>query len=119
PGTFVDGLVVEGLSNTDAARLAHYEGTGYSRRATTVRLANGRCVAAWVFRPRPSLRSDGAPWCFEDWVRDEKARFLATLRLWQADTTPSPASRRPAATRRSPESPAPSAASTKPDRTAG
>ena len=118
-GSGVEGVVAEGLSPADAARLAQYEGPDYSRRAMTVRLAGGRAVAALVFRPRPSLRTDGTPWRFDDWCRDEKARFLAALRAEFADATRSPVSRRPAARDRSPGSPAPSAASTRPGRTRG
>lgn len=66
-GEAVSGVVVEGLGEGDARRLDAFEGCDYTRCEMPVRLARGKCVAAGVCMPRPSVAASSLPWSPEVW----------------------------------------------------
>ncbi|MCU0837668.1 MAG: gamma-glutamylcyclotransferase [Rhodospirillales bacterium] len=78
-GAQTAGVLVSGLTATDARRLAAYEGEGYRSCRCTVRRSDGARVAAWLFVPRCRRMATTAPWSLADWQRTHKAAFLAHL----------------------------------------
>ncbi|SEO88894.1 nudix-type nucleoside diphosphatase, YffH/AdpP family [Salinihabitans flavidus] len=68
PGARAEGLVVEGLSENDRARLDFYEGGfAYALRPVTVHGEDGPQVAE-VYFPDTEERPRGADWSFEEWA---------------------------------------------------
>lgn len=68
PGTSTDGVLVEGLSSEDVARLNFYEGGfDYALRNVTVDTAEGRKPTE-VYFPEPGKWQAGAPWILEEWI---------------------------------------------------
>lgn len=69
-GASAQGVLVEGLSETDVARLRFYEGGfEYDLAQVTVQTIS-RSVKAQVFFPQAGKWSAGAPWILSDWARD-------------------------------------------------
>lgn len=68
PEAQAEGLVIEGLSETDLSRLDFYElGFGYARETAEIMLEDGSRVRAALYRPDgPSLAPDGA-WDLAVW----------------------------------------------------
>ena len=68
PGQVAQGIVVDGLTDHDLARLNHYEGGfDYALRPCTVETEMGR-VNAEYYVPDPTTLAPGAPWSLEDWA---------------------------------------------------
>jgi ADP-ribose pyrophosphatase len=72
PGAQADGVLVQGLSAEDVARLDFYEG-GFSYDTEDRVLACG--TVARVYVAQPGLWQTGAPWSLSDW----QARFGAVV----------------------------------------
>lgn len=71
PGASAAGLVIDGLSDTDMARLDFYEsGFEYDLSPVPVVSAAGETTQALVFFPDAALWSPGAYWSLADWERD-------------------------------------------------
>ena len=69
PGGAVHGLVAQGLSEEDVARLAFYEGGfEYDLQHQTVTKADGTTATAQVFFPEPGIWQPGAEWSLTNWV---------------------------------------------------
>jgi hypothetical protein len=100
----VEGVIVDGLTPADAARLARYEGEAYRLVKATAMLADGTGLPVRLFRARAVFATGCEPWDFARWQATEKAACLTALA--EPALKPSPAGRRRAARRRSPESPA-------------
>ena len=67
-GAHADGLLCDGLTEDDAARLDFYEGGfGYDTRMMAVRADTGT-VEARVYFPRPGHWRPGRDWGLQDWV---------------------------------------------------
>ncbi|WP_176249122.1 NUDIX domain-containing protein [Sulfitobacter sp. HGT1] len=67
PGAVTQGLLVEGLSDTDIARLDFYEGSfAYDLRDVT--LQGGQ--RAQVYFPTPGVWTTAAPWDLAEWEKD-------------------------------------------------
>ncbi|MDA7965267.1 NUDIX domain-containing protein [Ruegeria sp.] len=69
PGGTAHGLLAQGLSDNDVARLAFYEGGfEYDLQRRTVTRADGTTATAQVFFPAPGTWQPGGPWSLGDWV---------------------------------------------------
>lgn len=79
----VDGVLVRGLDERAAARLASYEGAEYVLIKSAV-FCRGRTIAVNVFAPRPGrlLKTENG-WNFEAWRRRHKRRWIVALERWQ------------------------------------
>lgn len=67
-GALAEGLLLDGLTDADVARLDFYEGGfGYGTQEVQVRAA-GRDVAARVYFPAAGNAGAGAVWSLSDWV---------------------------------------------------
>ncbi|EEE36813.1 tellurite resistance protein [Rhodobacteraceae bacterium KLH11] len=70
-GAQAKGLLVQGLSDDERARLAYYEGGfDYDLRAQTVTACDESRYQAQVFFPDPGLWNPKALWELDAWVRD-------------------------------------------------
>lgn len=79
PGEAAEGLLVEGLSAGDVARLDFYEGGfAYQTREVMVTSADGRRVAAQVYFPEADDWRPGAAWRLADWVAQWGAVVMET-----------------------------------------
>ncbi len=68
-GQAAPGVVAEGLSAVDVARLDYYEGGfAYHTRELAVGLGHAEPVMARVYFPNAALGEAGAPWRLDDWV---------------------------------------------------
>lgn len=77
-GAVAQGLLVEGLTDGEAARLDFYEGGfRYLTRDVPV-TAGGRSVTARVYFPEPGRWHPAAPWSLSDWVDRYGAAAVAT-----------------------------------------
>ncbi|ESW61481.1 MAG: tellurium resistance protein [Rhodobacter sp. CACIA14H1] len=78
PGQVARGLLLEGLTEDEAARLDYYEGGfRYLTRDVPVQ-ADGRPVTARVYFPETGRWHPAAPWSLPDWVTRYGAAALAT-----------------------------------------
>lgn len=86
PETAVDGVLFARPSPRDLVRIRHFESEEYEPRAVTVRMQDGRAVAAAVFLALDGVfATDGEPWCLDAWRRHHKAEFLIRCDVWMAD----------------------------------
>lgn len=77
-GSVADGLLLEGLTEDEAARLDYYEGGfRYLTRDLPV-TAGARSVTARVYFPEPGHWQPAAPWSLPDWVARYGAAAVAT-----------------------------------------
>lgn len=77
-GGMARGLLVQGLSAQEAARLDYYEGGfGYVTRDVPVHAQGGQALAR-VYFPDAGDWQPGAPWVLADWVARFGAAALAT-----------------------------------------
>ncbi|MCM2562489.1 gamma-glutamylcyclotransferase [Lutimaribacter sp. EGI FJ00015] len=75
-GAQAQGLLLDGLTTDDQARLDFYEGGfGYQLRPVTVQTGQG-AAEALVYFPDPGLRVPAAPWDLQDWVARDGAIAL-------------------------------------------
>lgn len=78
-GGAAGGMLVEGLSPDEAARLDYYEGGfRYDTRDVAVRAADGRAVMARVYFPQAGRWQPAAAWSLPDWVARYGAAAVAT-----------------------------------------
>jgi len=74
------GVVVDGLTEADAARLHWYEGPEYHCRRIEV-IAPGNCsVSAWAFVGTDTVPVSSAQWNFKAWQSRHRTPFLRQLR---------------------------------------
>lgn len=88
-GGLVEGVVAEGLSRDDLARIANYEGDDYRRERHLVLASTlpGQSaqqpaqtpIAAWLYRSRPSARPSTREWRLAVWQDSEKAMYLREI----------------------------------------
>ena len=77
-GGVAQGLLLDGLTEEEAARLDHYEG-GFRYLTQDVPVqAGGRQITARVYFPEPGHWQPGAPWSLPDWVARFGAAAVAT-----------------------------------------
>ncbi|MGI9303504.1 MAG: gamma-glutamylcyclotransferase family protein [Gammaproteobacteria bacterium] len=81
-GEHVSGIIVEGLTEDDRARIAFFEGSDYVVEALPVRLENGEPVEARVHLASNLDVFEETPWDFARWRADHKPKFLALSKLW-------------------------------------
>lgn len=84
PHGAVPGVLVEGLSEEDSARIAFYESVEYAARTVTVGLEEGASVDAQAFLTTERYEAAGEPWSFELWRKRYKEKDLRETRLWMA-----------------------------------
>ena len=83
-GGMADGLLCEGLSGEDVARLDFYEGGfGYDAQSLRVEVEGGP-VEARVYLPRPGLWQPGQAWRLGDWVGRYGPTAVATAEDFMA-----------------------------------
>ncbi|MBP6010715.1 MAG: gamma-glutamylcyclotransferase [Alphaproteobacteria bacterium] len=75
----VDGLVTQGLTADDIARVAYFEDTEYQPVPIDVSTADSD-VAAQVFMATTALKSTGEAWSFEHWRQHHKPLLVAVTR---------------------------------------
>lgn len=93
PGQVAHGLLLEGLTEAEAARLDFYEGGfRYLTRDVPVQ-AGDRSVTARVYFPEPGRWQPAAPWSLSDWVARYGAAALATAADFMALMGDHPAER--------------------------
>lgn len=78
-GACVDGLLAQGLSDADVARICYFEDTEYSTVNLTVATAQTQVVAQ-VFIGTSTLASSGEPWDFLHWRTHHKPLLVAVTR---------------------------------------
>jgi ADP-ribose pyrophosphatase len=78
-GARVDGLITQGLTDDDIARIAYFEDTEYAPTTVDVTTAEAD-LAAQVFMATATLRSSGEPWSFEHWRHHQKPLLVAVTR---------------------------------------
>lgn len=79
-GGMAEGLLLDGLSEAELARLDFYEGGfGYALRPVTVQADDGP-VAAQVYFPDPGRWTPSAPWDLAGWVAGHGALTLRFAR---------------------------------------
>ena len=64
-GTRVDGILVRGLDQTAARRLADYEGARYTVQVLPVVGSRSGVARARVFMAKPGIKPSCEPWDFE------------------------------------------------------
>lgn len=80
PGGKVLGAVVSGLSPSDVARLAEFEGPGYRIAPIKVSIA-GSLTTVSVFEPvEHRLQPTVGSWNLADWQRRDKRNFVGRIR---------------------------------------
>lgn len=78
-GARVDGLLTQGLTDDDIARIAYFEDTEYA--PTTVDVTTPETeLAAQVFMATTALKSSGEPWSFDHWRHHHKPLLVAVTR---------------------------------------
>jgi hypothetical protein len=75
--SFIDGLLVRGLSPEAGRLLDIYEGVGYARRE--VKLVSGVSAILYVEDGSRSFTASPLPWDLDVWVRRHKKAYLALL----------------------------------------
>ena len=75
----VDGLVTQGLTDDDIARIAYFEDTEYQPVPIDVSTADSD-IAAQVFMATTTLNSTGEAWSFEHWRQHHKPLLVAITR---------------------------------------
>ncbi len=78
-GARVDGLITQGLTDDDIARIAYFEDTEYAPTTVDVTTAEAD-LAAQVFMATATLRSSGEPWSFDHWRQHHKPLLVAVTR---------------------------------------
>ena len=71
PGGSVEGLVAQGFTPEDIARLSYYETPDYALHPFPVETAEGR-LEAHVFLATARLEAEETPWDFAHWAATEK-----------------------------------------------
>jgi hypothetical protein len=84
----VQGVVVDGLDWSDAARLHFFEGSDYAAAVRAVTGSNETRFAAFVYLSSPKLQSGRRPWNFASWQQSNKQRFMRRARLRMARYRP-------------------------------
>lgn len=75
----VDGVIVQGLSEEDVARIAYFEDEEYAPGVVDVATAESE-IAAQAFLATPRLQSSGEAWSFETWRKHDRPLVLAITR---------------------------------------
>jgi len=83
-GGRVDGVLADGITEPEAARILWYESDDYEIREIQVHLGEGRMVDAFGCLAGPKARHDGTAWDFARWRRDDRAFALLLARDWMA-----------------------------------
>ena len=83
-GSVAAGVMVCGIREGEAARLFHYEDSGYDAVELPVVDGRGRTRLAWVFMPGRSLAAMADSWSFAEWQAHHKARVLPGIVEWMA-----------------------------------
>ena len=65
-GARTDGLIMSGLTGSEARRLDRYEGDEYVRAERGLNTASG-VRTAWIYFPIPGVASDGRDWSLDAW----------------------------------------------------
>ncbi len=84
PGTWVPGVIVEGLAEADLERIHFFESLEYEPCTVEVELLNGGRVEALAFAATARMTHDDEEWRFEDWAVRHKTQDLHETELWMA-----------------------------------
>ena len=76
----VPGVLMQGLSRADFAKLRDYETDEYRAIAAPVLTSSGRCILATVFVASARALPSPLPWDAAAWQRRFKRNFLRRLR---------------------------------------
>ena len=74
-----DGLLTQGLTDDDIARIGYFEDTEYQPAPVNVTTAD-RDIAAHTFMATSALKSSGEFWNFEHWRQHHKPLLVAVTR---------------------------------------
>lgn len=84
PGRWVDGVIVDDLSEADLARILFFESVEYEPKRIEVVGADGAPLAAHAFATTSRAHHDDEDWRFEDWLARDKNEDLRVAALWMA-----------------------------------
>ena len=82
PSASVEGAVIDGLDDTDLARIVFYESVEYAPLKVTVETHGGGPVEANAFVGSARAVPGARPWSFGEWKRAEKALAEIEARVW-------------------------------------
>lgn len=81
PGRRVDGLLLHDYSEEDDRRIRYFEDFDFAIEQTVVETRAGR-EAAHFCGAVSNITPTDEPWCYEEWVRTEKDRFLKVTDIY-------------------------------------
>ncbi len=84
PGTWVPGVIAEGLVEADLERIHFFESLEYEPCTVEVEPLDGGRVEALAFAATARMTHDDEEWRFEDWVAHHKTQDLHETELWMA-----------------------------------
>ncbi|MCG8360311.1 MAG: gamma-glutamylcyclotransferase [Kiloniellales bacterium] len=82
PGSRVRGHLAQGLDARGVLLMAHFEGTEYLPRPTTVIDRLGARHRAWLFLPSHNRHVSRASWRLEHWRLLDKRRLMPSIERW-------------------------------------
>lgn len=84
PGEIVSGVIVDGLTEADLARIEFFESVEYEHRSIDVELLSGQWIAARAFAATARAAPATEPWTVEAWRLRHKAKDLREARIWMS-----------------------------------
>jgi len=84
PGEAVPGVIVEGLTDNDLARIEFFESLEYEHRVIEVDLLAGPRIQARAFAATAHAAPATEIWTVEDWRRRHKAKDLREAAIWMS-----------------------------------
>ncbi|MBM3556082.1 MAG: gamma-glutamylcyclotransferase [Alphaproteobacteria bacterium] len=82
PRGVVEGLMMDGLTASEAARLIRYEGGHYRVVRRKIRVEGGQGVFALLFESVGTLPLSEEAWTYAAWKRKDKKAFIGELHRW-------------------------------------
>jgi len=84
PGDAVPGVIVEGLTGADVARIEFFESVEYEHRPIEVELKTGQRIEARAFATTSRAAATAEAWTVGDWQRRYKAKDLREAAIWMS-----------------------------------
>ena len=84
PGRWVDGVIVDEMTEADVARILFFESVEYEAKPIEVIGAGGSPLMVHAFATTGRARHDDEDWCFRDWLARDRAEDLRIAALWMS-----------------------------------
>ena len=84
PGRWVDGVIVDELTEADLARILFFESVEYQPQPIEIIGADGTPLVAHAFATTSRARHDDEDWRFTDWLARDRAEDLRIAALWMS-----------------------------------